>query len=200
MIGARSGSLTVLAGPHRGQVTVRCECGNTREMRKDWIGRVLSCGCRRNANLAQRSTTHGMSGTPEYSAWLAMRLRCGDPRDNQFKNYGARGIRVCAEWQRSFEAFIAAVGRRPSSQHSLERRDNDGHYEPGNVRWATASEQARNRRLTLRVEYAGQQRVFADLCDEHALPYHIVYQRVYRYGMTLEAALKKAAPKARRLC
>jgi hypothetical protein len=75
-----------------------------------------------------------------------MLTRCRNPRNARYKDYGGRGITVCEAW-RSFEAFLADMGRRPSPAHSLDRRENDGNYEPGNCRWATPEEQANNRRV-----------------------------------------------------
>lgn len=86
------------------------------------------------------------SRTPEYKAWIAMRQRCANPRASGYRHYGGRGIRVCDEWEHSFAAFLECVGPRPSPEHSIDRIDVDGHYEPGNVRWATINEQASNRR------------------------------------------------------
>lgn len=100
--------------------------------------------------------THGMSRgpdgkhTPEYKAWIHARRRCTTPHDPAYKHYGGRGIRVCDEWMQSFAKFYDHIGPRPTEQHSLDRIDNDGHYEPGNVRWATKSEQAANQRDRLR--------------------------------------------------
>ncbi len=99
--------------------------------------------------------THGASFTPEHATWCRMRGRCGNPNFPQFKDYGGRGIRVCERWN-SFENFLADMGPRPSAQHSLDRfPDNDGHYEPGNCRWATKAEQLENRRITIYVEING---------------------------------------------
>jgi hypothetical protein len=82
-----------------------------------------------------------MTGTPEFRAFHDAKHRCLNPRDPFWKNYGGRGIKFLFE---SFEQFIAGLGPRPSPQHSLDRINNDGHYEPGNVHWATKSEQRRN--------------------------------------------------------
>jgi hypothetical protein len=72
--------------------------------------------------------------------------RCENANHNAYKRYGGRGIKVCAQWRDDYQAFLRDVGRRPSPQHSLDRIDNDGHYAPDNVRWATAKQQANNRR------------------------------------------------------
>lgn len=89
----------------------------------------------------------GHSRWPEYQAWIDMRRRCEQPGYPAYKNYGARGIAVCCKWRRSFGAFLSDVGFRPSPAHSLDRIDNDAHYEPSNCRWATTGEQARNTRV-----------------------------------------------------
>ena len=88
---------------------------------------------------------HGQSGKKEYKAWLSMRRRCSDPNRHNAHRYLGRGITVCKEWQDDLHAFLAHVGPAPSPQHSLGRIDNDRGYEPGNVRWESASQQARNR-------------------------------------------------------
>lgn len=100
--------------------------------------------------------THGNSTkivarcTPSYKAWQSIKQRCLNPKTKGFESYGGRGIMICDRWLESFENFLADVGERPSLLHSIDRfPNNDGNYEPGNVRWATRAEQQRNRRNTV---------------------------------------------------
>jgi hypothetical protein len=117
-----------------------------------------------------------------------MRDRCTNPRNHAFDNYGGRGIKVCDRWLHSFEAFIKDIGPRPSSRHSIDRRDNDGNYEPGNCHWATKKIQSRNKRITILLSVGGETRPLADLAEERGLKYDRVYQRKLR-GESDEEAL-----------
>jgi hypothetical protein len=125
-----------------------CECGTRRRVlaRNLKSGLSRSCGCLLKDVNRQREITHGMSKSAEYKIWIHMIGRCSNPKLNRWHRYGGRGISVCDRWRKSFSSFFLDVGPRPSSAHSLDRFPNpDGNYEPGNVRWATAREQARNR-------------------------------------------------------
>jgi hypothetical protein len=99
---------------------------------------------------SKRNTTHGLTDTPEHRSWAHMKNRCTNPNNDAWKHYGGRGIRVCDSWLESFEQFLADMGERPNGT-SLDRIDVDGHYEPGNCRWATAVEQNNNQRRTRKV-------------------------------------------------
>lgn len=139
-----------------------CDCGNETVAKgaKLRAGRTKSCGCARAEHIASlgeksRKWHSNEQKTPEYRAWTAMRYRCGNPNSSSWNHYGGRGIKVCPQWN-DFKVFLADVGRRPSPKHSLDRINNDGHYEPGNVRWATIVEQANNKRTNCITDVLGE--------------------------------------------
>lgn len=101
---------------------------------------------------------HGLSYTPEYRAWQQMRLRCLDPKHAAYSDYGGRGITVCDRWKDSPSAFLTDIGPKPSPKHELDRYpDNNGNYEPGNVRWALRNDNCRNRRSNRLIDCDGEQ-------------------------------------------
>ena len=124
-----------------------CECGRWHASRAGHVvsGKTTSCGCARAQSIAtinSRRATHRMSETSEYRAYVAARQRCRNPKDKSYINYGSRGIKFLFA---SFAEFFSELGPRPPGK-SVDRIDNNGHYAPGNVRWATHSEQQKNKR------------------------------------------------------
>jgi len=130
----------------------QCSCGKfiTATSRNLRTGITRSCGCLQRELAAQRRLRHGQcrrnKRTAEYGIWRALNDRCYNSKHISYKYYGALGVTVCKRWREDFEAFFKDVGPRPSTKHSIDRKEPNGNYTPKNCRWATATEQRLNQR------------------------------------------------------
>ena len=124
------------------------------------------------------STTHGLSGSLEHRIWKGMLARCRNSSTTAYPYYGARGIKVCERWH-SFVNFLADMGPAPSPEHEIDRFPNkDGDYEPGNCRWATASEQMRNTRRGRFLEYEGRRLHLKEWAEATGLSANVIGWRL----------------------
>jgi len=181
----------------------RCACGAEKEARTTHLlgGQSRSCGCLRAEQSRARLTTHGDSGTPEHNCWLGLHGRCENTKNGAYERYGGRGIRVCTGWA-TYEPFIAQMGRRPSATHSIDRKENDGHYScgkcdecrangwPANCRWATKTEQNRNQRTNRLLTVDAERQSVAGWAEAHKIQPGTLAARV-RAGWSHEDAVKR---------
>jgi hypothetical protein len=125
----------------------KCSCGDVSEYIATRVrnNRVTQCKKCASKVSAEKIKTHGMRNSKEYSTWSAMKVRCTHTKAKDFDRYGGKGIWICDEWVNSFETFFKHVGFAPTAQHSIDRIDNKKGYEPNNVRWATKTQQQRNK-------------------------------------------------------
>lgn len=194
LTGQRFGRLLVLSpAPKQGNATAWncvCDCGTEcvkigQLMKK---GTAKSCGCYRRERIRKANVVHGMAHTSEHEIWMGMNRRCGSPNCDSYPRYGGRGITVCERWRESFENFISDMGARPSCEHSLERKDNNGPYSPENCIWATAKTQSRNKRTSKIVEFCGVSRCLAEWAEVTGLPMYVLSKRL-KAGWSVERAL-----------
>lgn len=159
-----------------------CDCGNKKSIASTSLIRGLSqsCGCVKSVRIGNLNRTHGYSKKiPEYTAWCGMKQRCYNPNYRMYNRYGGRGIKVCDEWLNDFEAFFKYIGKKPSANHSLDRFPNqDGNYEPGNIRWATQYEQLSNFNRNVYITYNGETKILAEWArnfgvNPEAINYHL---------------------------
>lgn len=155
----------------------KCECGKSFTALASNIasGNTKSCGCHRRKVSTEMLRTHGMSGTNSYRLWSNMMRRCRDEGNAAYANYGGRGIKVCDRWL-EFENFFSDMGDRPKDR-SLERRDNDLGYSPGNCYWATRKQQMNNTRANVILTIGDTSKTMTQWCEEFLIPVHRVIAR-----------------------
>lgn len=171
----------------------RCDCGTVKEIDGGCLrrGTTRSCGClfRETTAAITKKYSPGFDYESEYNIWMSIKRRCLNPKATNFHNYGGRGITVCARWLQSFQTFLDDMGPRPSRRHCIERKNNGGNYEPGNCRWATYTEQNRNRRNNHLLTFRGETRTIAGWAEATGISRSTIQCRVARYGWDVERAL-----------
>lgn len=194
-VGVREGRFT--GGRERAEFWLcRCSCGSEVEVAgyKLLMGKRKYCDHLKHVSDWAPKTGAASDLHPlTYGSWLGVKKRClNTGKGRKWRNYGGRGIQVCDRWLSSFYAFLEDMGERPSALHSIERRDTNGNYEPGNCYWATTVEQNRNKRTTRWVEWNGERRKLVEVCEEEGANLPRVAGRL-KSGWPLEKALRKPA-------
>lgn len=166
-----------------------CDCGKNIVARGNHLGYggSQSCGCLKVEKSLAVVQTHGMYKSREYLCWMNMWRRCTYSKHKAFPDYGGRGIKVCERWEK-FENFYADMGAKPDPKHSLDRIDVNGHYEPGNCRWATASDQLNNTRRNHTVEFRGESKTISEWAKAMNMSHETLRARL-RLGWSIECAL-----------
>lgn len=174
-----------------------CECGTKWSVwrRSLYTGGTKSCGCFRREFSARKCTKHGMFYSRIYAIWVGMRQRCNNPRNQRYTFYGARGIKVCKRWD-NFEDFLSDVGHPPDGM-SLDRINNNGDYEPGNVRWATHAQQMLNTRKNRHIEFDGQVMTVSQWAKKFGISPGTLSNRVFVLGWDIAKALTTPPAKKR---
>lgn len=192
--GQRFGRLTALrlgerTSDRKTRWLCQCACGNTVSVAAaELLNRQpQSCGCLRGEKLQTRNHKHGQSRTLEYGIWSTMKSRCQNPKTEEYKNYGGRGIKVCKRWQ-SFANFFEDMGPRPTLNHSLDRKNNDADYEKSNCCWATRFEQNTNKRTTHLLTFDGETLSVTEWAQRIGMSVSTLYHRV-RHGWKVADAL-----------
>lgn len=181
------------SGEHCAKWLCECECGITVSI----VGYNLtggyskSCGCAQLRGSIEANSTHRSSYTRLYRIWSSMKKRCYSIKYRDYKNYGGKGIIVCDEWKNDFAAFKNwAINNGYSDTLSIDRKDNNGNYEPSNCRWSNNIEQANNTTRNIKLAYNGVTHTISEWSRIREIPYSTLYSRIFRYKWDLEKAFK----------
>lgn len=200
LAGQRFGRLVVLydTGERKSRNVVwrcKCDCGNEVDVAGYSLtsGNTTSCGCYNRERSVEANTVHGMNRQgerhPVYAAWSRMLQRCENPNNKRYKDYGGRGIRVCEEWHDAKVFIEWALSHGWREGLSIDRIDNNGNYEPGNCRWATLREQARNKRSNRLITFNGKTQSLAAWAEEMGINSSALRYRIYQLHWSVERAL-----------
>lgn len=197
--GQRFGRLVVIArgasGAGRSYWLCRCDCGAEKQVAANALKShgTKSCGCLNRQVSAARNGEekfiHGGARTKLYVVWQSMRRRCYEKTCAAYKHYGARGIRICEPWSefKTFQSWAKSSGYKQGL--SIDRIDVDGNYCPSNCRWATAEQQANNRRNNVMISFQGSRKTISQFARERGFPPSTIHQRIRVLGWSVERAL-----------
>lgn len=199
LTGQRFGRWTVISraenkGHHTAWNCV-CDCGKRKTVYGCHLvsGLSPSCGCLTRSKIGQVNYSHGKSRTRLYNIWCGIKARCNNPKTYNFYLYGGRGIKVCNEWEHSYEKFEKWAIKNGYDQHlTIERIDVNGNYCPENCRWATNKEQSNNTRRTVKIEYNGETFSIKGLSEHLNLNYRKLYSGLRKKKMPVEEAIEYA--------
>jgi hypothetical protein len=184
LIGKRYGRLTIVENitdkPKHTLVRCVCDCG------KEWTGRASSlkngntqsCGCLKKETTIENHKKHGKSGTKIYGLWAGMLQRCENPKRDNYKWYGLRGIKVCAEWHQFEKFYHWAITNGYEDTLEIDRIDSNGHYEPDNCRWVTRKENNRNTLNNHFVEINGVTKTIGEWAEISGIRAGTILQRI----------------------
>lgn len=195
LVGRRFGRLIVIRrhrdGERHTKWLCRCDCGKKKIVASDKLlnGETKSCRCLFSEMLGKRSLKHGNTinrkPTREYEAWANAKTRCYNPRNEKYKNYGKRGIKMCSRWKDSFANFIKDMGKCPEGK-TLDRKNVNGDYEPLNCQWSTREEQMNNTTKNIFLKFKGQRLTIAQWARMFGYNYKTFYSLLRYQNKTME--------------
>lgn len=195
-IGERFGKLLISQKHHveEGRVyyLCDCDCGNTVIVQYSHLisGNTKSCGCLQKDLTSKRFTKHNNSTHPLYGVWTMMKQRCYNQNNKSYKNYGARGIKVCSEWKNDFDAFYKwSINNGYEHKLTIERLNVDGDYCPSNCTWVTQEHQQNNRRNNIVIEFGGFVGTLSQWSIRTGIPYATLRKRIVDLGWDTYEAL-----------
>lgn len=197
LTGKRFGYLKVVERSENtqyGEVCWLCECKcGTRKIIRGYSlrkGRTKSCGCLATEQSSENNKKHGMKGTRLYNIWQGMKQRTTNPNNNEYKDYGGRGIDICEEWKNSFEVFEKWANENGYEDNlTIDREDNEKGYSPDNCRWITQREQNRNKRSNHYLTYKGETKTLTEWAEATGISKAVLRYRVVKMGWSAEKAL-----------
>jgi len=177
-------------------VICTCECGNRVSIPVGSLRHRKSCGCAKGRHV------HGKYYTSEYAVWSSIKQRCCNSNAARYYDYGGRGVTICDEWRYSFQSFYDHIGPRPGLDYTIDRIDNNGNYEPGNVRWTTRTAQNRNRRDNIVLTFKGKKQCVTAWAEETGISRETIRDRLGRgwsVNRTLSTPVRAGRWQSRRM-